>query len=83
MSTKNPTTLEKVIAIVADKNDMKVEEVLPESRLREDLGVDSLDQVEMVMEIEDAFKVKFSDEEMEKIVTVQDAVELVEKKLKG
>ena len=75
--------LKKVIEIVADKNDMKVENVLPESRLREDLGVDSLDQVEMVMEIEDAFSVKFEDAEMEKIVTVQDAVELVEKKMKG
>ena len=75
--------LKKVTEIVADKNDMKVENVLPESRLREDLGVDSLDQVEMVMEIEDAFSVKFEDAEMEKIVTVQDAVELVEKKMKG
>ena len=75
--------LKKVIAIVAEKNDMKVEKVLPESRLREDLGVDSFDQVEMVMEIEDAFKVKFEDAEMEKIITVQDAVELVEKKMQG
>ena len=74
--------LKKVIEIVADKNDMKVENVLPESRLSADLGVDSLDQVELVMEIEDAFKVKFEDAEMEKILTVQDAVELVEKKMK-
>ena len=75
--------LKKVIEIVADKNDMKVEEVLPESRLREDLGVDSLDQVEMVMEIENAFKIKFEDTEMEKIATVKDAVEMVDKKTKG
>lgn len=73
--------LEKVIAIVADKNDMAPETITAESRFREDLGIDSLDQVEMVMELEDKFNVKFSDEEMEGISTVQDAVKLVEKKL--
>lgn len=77
----NTEILKKITEIVAEKNDMVPENVLPESRFVEDLGVDSLDRVELVMEIEDAFKVKFEDAEMEKITTVQDAVELVEKKL--
>lgn len=77
----NPEILKKVTEIVAEKNDMIPGNVLPESRFGEDLGIDSLDRVELVMEIEEAFKVKFEDVEMEKITTVKDAVELVEKKL--
>lgn len=47
----------------------------------EDLGADSLDAVEIVMEIEDILEIEISDEEWDKCVTVQNAIDLVNKEL--
>jgi len=58
------------------------EKVTLEARFVEDLGLDSLDVVELVMALEDEFDIEISDEEAEKILTVQQAVDLVVEKKK-
>lgn len=54
----------------------------PEARLVDDLGCDSLDCVELVMAAEEEFNIEISDEDAEKLVTVQDCIDHVEKILK-
>jgi acyl carrier protein len=55
--------------------------IKPESRFVEDLGADSLDTVELVMALEDEFHLEISDEEAEKIMTVQQAIDCIDKAL--
>jgi acyl carrier protein len=76
------TTSEKLNLLIADKLNIKTEEIKPESSFSNDLGADSLDVVELMMEIEKDFNIKIEDGEMEGIKTVQDAVNLIETKLK-
>ena len=73
----------KVIAIIADKSDREASKIKMTDALGKDLGFDSLDGVELVMEIEKEMKVSFPDEEMETFNTVQDVVKAVEKKMKA
>jgi acyl carrier protein len=54
------------------------EEVTPEASFVNDLGADSLDTVELVMALEEAFKIEISDEDAEKITTVADAIKYIE-----
>ena len=65
---------EKVKSIIVEQLGVDKEEVVATASFVEDLGADSLDQVELVMALEEEFKVEISDEEAEKIKTVQDAV---------
>ena len=53
--------------------------ITPEAKLKEDLGIDSLDAVELAMAIEEAFDIKIDDEDLKKLSTVQDIVNCVEK----
>jgi acyl carrier protein len=69
--------LERVTKIVIDRLNVEEAEVKPEATFKEDLGADSLDVVELVMELEDEFDVEISDDDAEKIVTVGDAVNYI------
>ena len=58
-------------------------EVTPSASFQEDLGADSLDVVELVMQFEEAFDLEIPDEDAEKIKTVKDATDYIEKNAKG
>lgn len=75
-------TLERLRNIIVDQLNVNPEAVTPEARFQEDLGADSLDVVELVMKIEDEFKIEIPDEDAEKIRTVGDAVKYIEEKTK-
>ncbi len=68
---------ERVKQIVAEQLGVDEEQVTDEASFMEDLGADSLDTVELVMALEEEFDVEISDEDAEKIQTVQDAVDYV------
>lgn len=72
---------ERVVQIVKDQLKVEEEKIVPEASFSEDLGADSLDQVDMVMAFETEFEIKFSDEEVAKMITVGDAIESIRKKL--
>jgi acyl carrier protein len=72
---------DKVKAIICEQLMVDPDEVTDESSFVEDLGADSLDTVELIMEFEDEFGVEIPDEEAEKISTVSEAVAFLEKLL--
>jgi len=72
---------EKVKAIICDQLMVDKEEITDKSSFVEDLGADSLDTVELIMEFEDEFGIEISDEQAEKISTVGEAVAYLEKLL--
>ena len=74
---------QKVIEIICEQLDVEAEAVVPEASFVDDLGADSLDQVELIMAIEEEFDVSIPDEDAEKIVKVSDAIEYIEKALEG
>ncbi len=69
--------LAQVKSIVADQLGIDEEEINMESAFIDDLGADSLDIVELVMALEDEFKLEIPDEDAEKIVTVENAVDYI------
>ncbi len=66
---------ERLKKIIADQLSVSEDEVVPEASFIEDLNADSLDLVELIMSLEEEFNVKISDEDAEKIRTVQDAMD--------
>ena len=68
---------DQVKAIVAEQLGVKEEEVTNDASYVDDLGADSLDTVELVMALEEAFECEIPDEEAEKITTVQQAIDYV------
>ncbi len=73
---------EKVKKIISEQLGVKSEEIKPESHFVEDLGADSLDTVELVMALEEEFGIEIPDEDAEKLVTVEKAINYIEEKLK-
>jgi acyl carrier protein len=69
---------DKVIEIVCDQLGVSKDKVTPETSFVNDLGADSLDTVELVMEFEEEFDINIPDEDAEKIQTVGDAIKYVE-----
>lgn len=69
--------LEKVQAIVVEQLGVEQDKVTPAANFASDLGADSLDTVELVMALEEAFNIEIPDEEAEKIVIVQQAVDYI------
>lgn len=78
-------TFKKVADILIDKNCLTEKEVKPESKLKDDLGLDSLDIVELTMELERECSISISDDECRTLngseATVDDVVELVDSKV--
>lgn len=72
----------KVIEIIAKQFAIAKEKVKRESRFQDDLGADSLDTVEMVMELEDGLDIEIPDKAVEKIKTVGDVIDFAEKAAK-
>jgi acyl carrier protein len=76
----NPTIEQRVTRIVCNQMGTSPEKVTPETSFVNDLGADSLDTVELVMELEDEFEVSIPDEDAEKIQTVGAAIEYIKAK---
>jgi acyl carrier protein len=74
---------EKVKQIIVEQLQVDEAEVTPGASFQEDLGADSLDVVELVMQFEEAFDIQIPDEDAEKIKTVKDATEYIEKHQKS
>ncbi len=71
----------KVVDIVVEKLGVGAAEVVPAASFTNDLGADSLDTVELIMEFENKFGIQIPDEDAEKIATVGDAISYIEGKL--
>jgi len=69
---------ERVKEMIVEELSVEAEKVTMESRLAEDLGADSIDAVELIMNIEDEFEIQVSDEEAQNIKTVGDLVKYIE-----
>jgi len=69
--------LKKVVEIVVDKLDVDEAKVTNDAKFIDDLGADSLDTVELIMQFEEDFELDIPDEEAEKIQSVQDALDYI------
>lgn len=77
---KMSSVADKVKKIVVEQLGVSEDQVTPEAKFIEDLGADSLDQVELVMALEEEFGSDIPDEDAEKLTTVGDAIKYVEGK---
>ena len=74
---------DKVRQLIVDQLGVESSAVVPAASFVDDLGADSLDRVELIMAFEETFGVEIPDEEAEKIATVQDAVQYIQKNAKS
>lgn len=71
----------KIKKVIAEKiPGLDIEDILPEASLIEDLGADSLTIVELIMSMEEIFDIEIDDEDAEKLITVQDAIDFIKGK---
>ena len=82
MADEKKDSMEKVKQIISEQLGVDEGEVTPSASFVDDLGADSLDQVELVMALEEAVGVEIPDEDAEKLRTVQDALDYIEKHAK-
>lgn len=79
---KREQLFQKVREIVSKELDVKDPETIkPATRFKEDLGMDSLSSLELIMDLEDTFGLEISDSEAEKLLTVEDVINYLEKKV--
>jgi acyl carrier protein len=71
---------DRVIEIIMEQLDVTKEECVPEASFIDDLGADSLDLVELIMEMEENFGIQISDEELEKIRTIRNVIDYLKSK---
>ena len=82
VTENNPQIVEKIKQIIAEQLGVDENEITPSSSFVDDLGADSLDTVELVMALEENFNLEIPDDDAEKIRTVQDAMDYIEKHAK-
>jgi acyl carrier protein len=78
-----PKVAEEVARILIEKLGVAESEINPDTNLVKDLGIDSLDYAEIVMDFEQTFDIKIPDDDAEKLVTIGAAVNYIEEKLKA
>ena len=78
MSNENQN---KIIDIVVDKLGVDINKVTPEAKFIDDLGADSLDTVELIMQFEEEFNIEIPDDDAEKLLSVKEAVDYISNKL--
>jgi acyl carrier protein len=76
-----PSVEERVVEIVCENLGVNKEQVTRNTKFIEDIGADSLDIVELVMELEEEFEITIPDDQAEKIKTVGEAVDYIEKEM--
>lgn len=74
-------TAERIKEIIAEKLMVELEEVTEDATFRDDLGADSLDLVDLIMEFEDEFGIEIPEKDAEKITTVGEAIAYIERKI--
>ncbi len=74
-------TLDKVKEIVVDKLGVESDKVTLEAKFIDDLGADSLDTVELIMQFEEEFGIEIPDEDAEKLLSVQEALDYISKQI--
>lgn len=74
--------LEDIKKVLVEALNIDEDMIKPESKLKEDLDIDSLAAVELSLELETEFDVRIEDEELAKLVTVQDIIDIINKKTK-
>ncbi len=72
------STIDKVIEVVIDKLGVEEDKIVPDASFVDDLGADSLDTVELIMQLEEEFGIEIPDEDAENITTVKKAVDYIE-----
>ncbi len=80
-NTNDTNSFETIRAVIAKQLNIDASQVTPEAKLVKDLGVDSLDIVELIMALEEKFGIEIPDEQAEKIVNVGDVMRYIEKQL--
>ena len=74
------TTLQKIQEIIVDKLGVDANKITLDAKFIDDLGADSLDTVELIMQFEEEFEIEIPDEDAEKILSVKQAVDYIESK---
>lgn len=72
--------LEEIKNVLVEALNVEASEITPEAKLNDDLGIDSLSAVELALELESAFDVTIEDDELAKLETVQDIINIIESK---
>jgi len=75
--------IKKVKEITSEQLGVDESQITPEAKFIDDLGADSLDTVELVMALEEEFNIEISDEEAEKLITVQKVIDYLEDHVEG